>query len=61
MFEYLVEDNGLAAEFERWGLTDIDKEFIKEQIAGPRKQKDKNDVSRRALALARWGSLWLLP
>ena len=35
MFKYLVEDNNLVEEFEKYNLTEEDREFIKEQIRGP--------------------------
>ncbi|CAH1779924.1 unnamed protein product [Owenia fusiformis] len=35
MFDYLVEDNNLIPLFEQHGLTERDRIFIKEQIAGP--------------------------
>ena len=35
MFEHLLEENDLIAEFERCGLGVDDITFIKEQIAGP--------------------------
>lgn len=36
MFDYLISSNDLMSEFEKYGLTSRDLEFIKEQIAGPR-------------------------
>ncbi|XP_074644284.1 deoxynucleoside triphosphate triphosphohydrolase SAMHD1-like isoform X2 [Tubulanus polymorphus] len=36
MFQYLLDDNELYDEFHRYGLTEKDIKFIKEQIAGPR-------------------------
>lgn len=41
MFDYLIEENELRTEFERFGLTEEDITFVKEQIAGPVK-KNKN-------------------
>lgn len=41
MFDYLIEENELRKEFERFGLTEQDITFVKEQIAGPVK-KNKN-------------------
>ena len=38
MFDYLVEKNDLIPEFEKYGLTEQDRMFIKEQIAGPKKE-----------------------
>ncbi|KAJ8302865.1 hypothetical protein KUTeg_019261 [Tegillarca granosa] len=35
MFDYLLEDNGLVNEFQKYGLTETDRTFIKEQIVGP--------------------------
>ena len=35
MFDHLLSENGLGPEFERFGLTEEDIVFIKEQIAGP--------------------------
>ncbi|VDI08708.1 uncharacterized protein MGAL_10B084197 [Mytilus galloprovincialis] len=42
MFDYLIEENELRKEFERFGLTEQDITFVKEQIAGPVK-KNKNE------------------
>ncbi|XP_071173860.1 deoxynucleoside triphosphate triphosphohydrolase SAMHD1-like isoform X2 [Mytilus edulis] len=42
MFDYLIEENELRKEFERFGLTEQDITFVKEQIAGPLK-KNKNE------------------
>lgn len=39
MFDYMVENNHLQEEFKKYGLTDVDMKFIKEQIAGPPKKK----------------------
>ena len=36
MFEHLLEVNHLDSEFKKYGLSDIDVTFIKEQIAGPK-------------------------
>ena len=46
MFEYLVEDNDMGQHFEKYGLTETDQTFIKEQIAGPL-YRDKNNVQVR--------------
>ncbi|OWF52573.1 Deoxynucleoside triphosphate triphosphohydrolase SAMHD1 [Mizuhopecten yessoensis] len=35
MFDHLVKKNGLDTEFDKYGLTDMDRTFIKEQIKGP--------------------------
>ena len=35
MFEHLLEENHLHIEFQKYGLTETDILFIKEQIAGP--------------------------
>lgn len=40
MFDRLVENNEMWAEFDRYFLTKEDIQFIKEQIAGP---PDTND------------------
>ena len=37
MFNYLVEENKLIPEFEKYNLSDVDREFITEQILGPSK------------------------
>ncbi|XP_052062384.1 deoxynucleoside triphosphate triphosphohydrolase SAMHD1-like isoform X2 [Mytilus californianus] len=42
MFDYLIKENELREEFERFGLTEQDITFVKEQIAGPLK-KNKNE------------------
>lgn len=42
MFDHLVSSNNLLGEFEKYGLTEQDRTFIKEQIAGPRKHIQKN-------------------
>lgn len=42
MFDHLVSSNNLLGEFEKYGLTEKDRTFIKEQIAGPRKHIQKN-------------------
>ena len=34
MLEFLIQDNVLSPEFDKYGLTDDDFEFIKEQILG---------------------------
>lgn len=41
MFDHLVSSNNLLGEFEKYGLTEQDRNFIKEQIAGPRKHIQK--------------------
>lgn len=41
MFEYLIEDNNLKAEFEKYNLYETDRTFIKEQIRGPSKAMEK--------------------
>lgn len=41
MFDHLVSSNNLLGEFEKYGLTEQDRTFIKEQIAGPRKHIQK--------------------
>ena len=38
MFNHLLETNNLYDEFYKYGLDDIDIEFIREQIAGPNKE-----------------------
>lgn len=45
MFEHLVKKNKLEGEFTRYGLTDVDLIFIKEQIKGP-----SEDVIKRRLS-----------
>lgn len=35
MFEHLLKENFIHEEFEKYGLTEMDIIFIKEQIAGP--------------------------
>ena len=37
MFDYLVADNELISEFEKYNLSDLDRTFITEQIRGPSK------------------------
>ena len=37
MFDYLVNDNKLIQEFEKYNLSDVDRTFITEQIRGPSK------------------------
>ena len=37
MFDYLVADNELISEFEKYNLADLDRTFITEQIRGPSK------------------------
>ena len=47
MFEHLVKVNGLEDDFdEKYGLTEIDIKFIKEQIAGPLDSDKNNDQVR---------------
>ncbi|XP_061162756.1 deoxynucleoside triphosphate triphosphohydrolase SAMHD1-like [Saccostrea echinata] len=41
MFDHLVESNDLNSVFEKYGVTEQDRTFIKEQIAGPLKLKSK--------------------
>ncbi|XP_062575883.1 deoxynucleoside triphosphate triphosphohydrolase SAMHD1-like [Saccostrea cucullata] len=41
MFDHLVESNDLYSVFEKYGVTEQDRTFIKEQIAGPLKHKSK--------------------
>ncbi|XP_052816404.1 deoxynucleoside triphosphate triphosphohydrolase SAMHD1-like isoform X2 [Mya arenaria] len=42
MFDYLVAENNLKPEFEKYGLTELDREFIKEQIERSSKPDQKN-------------------
>ncbi|XP_052817334.1 deoxynucleoside triphosphate triphosphohydrolase SAMHD1-like isoform X3 [Mya arenaria] len=42
MFNYLVRENSLEPEFDKYGLTEQDRVFIKEQIAGPSKPDQEN-------------------
>ncbi len=42
MFNYLLESNNLNDEFKKYGLDEIDIEFISEQITGPIEQKKGN-------------------
>ena len=35
MFDYLIKENNLSAEFEKYQVKDNDITFIKEQIFGP--------------------------
>ena len=44
MFDYLVEDNKLSPEFEKYKLTETDKTFIKELIKG--RENDQNGVKK---------------
>lgn len=44
MFDHLVSSNNLLGEFEKYGLTEQDRNFIKEQIAGPRKHIQKVQI-----------------
>ena len=39
MFDHLVQRNDLYSEFEKHGVTENDRDFIKEQIKGPLKHK----------------------
>lgn len=39
MFDHLVQQNDLYSEFEKHGVTENDRDFIKEQIKGPLKHK----------------------
>lgn len=41
MFDHLVSSNNLLGEFEKYGLTEQDRTFIKEQIMGPCKDNKK--------------------
>lgn len=45
MFDYLVEDNKLSPEFEKYKLTETDKTFIKELIKG--RENDQNGVKKK--------------
>lgn len=49
MFDHLVKKNGLEADFAKYGLTDVDRIFIKEQIKGP-----SEDQSRRRKSCDDW-------
>ena len=53
MFDYLIRDNALEEEFQRYGLDDRDIVFIKEQIEGPRVSENisQAQVQRRDLAM----------
>ena len=46
MFDHMFEDeeNKLKEKFERYGLTDDDREFIKEQISGKPKGPEDSEV-----------------
>ena len=44
MFDYLVDDNKLSPEFEKFDLTETDKTFIKELIKG--RENDQNGVKK---------------
>ena len=44
MFDYLVDDNKLSPEFEKYDLTETDKTFIKELIKG--RENDQNGVKK---------------
>ena len=39
MFDHLVQQNDLYSEFEKHGVTENDRDFIKEQIKGPLKHE----------------------
>ena len=39
MFDHMLTSNSLKGEFEKYGLTEQDIIFIKEQIVGPPKEK----------------------
>jgi len=41
MFDHMLSSNNLNGEFEKYGLTKKDINFIKEQIAGPPKNNEK--------------------
>ena len=43
MLDYLLEENELRPEFSRYGLQEQDIVFIKEIIAGPLLDKEKED------------------
>ena len=47
MFDYLVDDNKLSPEFEKYDLTETDKTFIKELIKG--RENDQNGVKKIGL------------
>ena len=44
MFDYLLEKNNLKADFLKYGLTDCDLAFIKEQIMGPSSGGSQSEV-----------------
>jgi len=41
MFDHMLTSNSLRGEFDKYGLTEQDIIFIKEQIAGPPKNNEK--------------------
>lgn len=44
MFDHLVKDNNLEPVMEKYGLSNADLNFIKEQIAGPLNSTDSQDT-----------------
>lgn len=44
MFDHLVEKNNLKPEMEKYGLSENDLNFIKEQIGGPLDTTDSQDT-----------------
>lgn len=43
MFDYLVEENNLEAEFKKYNLHERDRIFIKEQIRGPQSKTVRSE------------------
>ncbi|KAJ8303325.1 hypothetical protein KUTeg_019721 [Tegillarca granosa] len=56
MFDYLLEDNGLVDKFQKYGLTETDRTFIKEQIVGPVSQRNAEIVAnkRNGIDVDKW-------
>ncbi|CAC5371036.1 SAMHD1 [Mytilus coruscus] len=55
MFDFLITDNKLEEEFEKYGVDDKDQTFIREQILGP--QKDTNRIvanERNGIDVDKW-------
>ena len=54
MFDHMVKSNNLLHEFKKYGFEDMDLDFIKEQIAGPK------DCADRKVSFAPFSDVLLL-
>ncbi|XP_021349063.1 deoxynucleoside triphosphate triphosphohydrolase SAMHD1-like, partial [Mizuhopecten yessoensis] len=59
MFDHLVKKNGLDTEFDKYGLTDMDRTFIKEQIKGPSEEGNMNLCSPEVNDFYKGEAVWL--